>query len=137
MNHPILKAAMNVGLLHIHTMGGGNINVQRNSQRQEYSAVIRGNAIRERESFTEGTEAQESNTTIMTLTPYVSIRLGENLHQAAQGLPSLANALVGDRLNEPPDSKGCNQCGIITHTQGREAIFMWNGIHSDENMPLL
>jgi len=72
--------------------------------------------MREREHFREGTEARESNTTIMTLTPDVSRRPGANLHQAAQGLPPLENGLMDDRINEPPNIQGCNQCGIITHT---------------------
>jgi hypothetical protein len=56
----------------------------------------------------------------MTLTPDVSKRPGENLHQATQGLPPLENGLVGEGLNEPPNSQGCNQCGIITHTHKGE-----------------
>jgi len=38
---------------------------------------------------------------------------------------------VGEGFNEPPNSKGCNQCGIITHTH------KLNKIHENENMPLL
>jgi hypothetical protein len=36
------------------------------------------------------------------------------------GLPPLPNGLVGEGINEPPNSQGCNQCGIITHTHKRE-----------------
>jgi hypothetical protein len=49
----------------------------------------------------------------------------------------LANGLVGEDLNEPPNSQRCNQCGIIKHTQWGEALLKWNGIHADENIPLL
>jgi len=31
----------------------------------------------------------------------------------AQGLPLLANGLVGEGLNKAPNSQGCNQCGIF------------------------
>jgi hypothetical protein len=46
----------------------------------------------------------------------------------AQGLPPLENGLVGEGLNEPPNSQGCNQCGIIMHThKGRGSIKVeWN-----------
>jgi hypothetical protein len=40
-------------------------------------------------------------------------------------MPLLENRLVGEGLHEPPNSQGCNQCGIITHTQGGEAILKW------------
>jgi hypothetical protein len=70
----------------------------------------------ERKSFTKETEARGSNTTITTPTPYVSRTPGENLHQVAQWLPPLAIGLVGEGLNESPNSQGCNQCGIIMHT---------------------
>jgi hypothetical protein len=52
-------------------------------------------------------------------------------------MPLLENRLVGEGLHEPPNSQGCHQCGIITHTQGGEAILKWKGIHADWNMPLL
>ena len=52
-------------------------------------------------------------------------------------MPLLENRLVGEGLHEPPNSQGYNQCGIITHTQGGEAILKWKGIHTDWNMPLL
>ena len=51
-----------------------------------------------------------------TIKPYVSRRSGANLHKAAQGLSPLANGLVGERLNEPSNSQGDKQCGIIIHT---------------------
>jgi len=120
MNHPILKATTNVGLLHTHTEGRGNINVEQNSLKPEYATAIRANVVRQRKSFTKGTEARESNNIIKTLTPDVSRRPGANLHQAAQGLPPLANGLVGEGLNEPSNSQGCNQCRIITHTHNGE-----------------
>jgi hypothetical protein len=43
-----------------------------------------------------------------------------NLEQETQGLPPLAKYLVCEGLNEPPNSQGCNQCGIITHTPNVE-----------------
>jgi hypothetical protein len=55
-------------------------------------------------------------TKITTPTPDFSKRTGENLNQATQGLPPLANGLVCEVLNEPQNSQGYNQCGIITHT---------------------
>jgi hypothetical protein len=44
---------------------------------------------------------------------------------------------VGEGLNEPPNSQGCNQCGIITHKEGGETVLTWNEIHTDGNTPLL
>ena len=35
-------------------------------------------------------------------------------------MPLLANGLLGEGLNEPPNSQGCNQCGIITYTYDGE-----------------
>jgi hypothetical protein len=60
----------------------------------EYATVIR-ECSKERKIFTKGIEARGSNTTITTLTPDVSRRLGENLHQATQGLPSIAKSFGG------------------------------------------
>ena len=67
MNHPILKAATNVGFLHTHKRRRGSINVEQNSLKREYATAIRGNAVRERQSFTKRTEAWGSINTIMTL----------------------------------------------------------------------
>jgi hypothetical protein len=94
------------------------IKVEHNSCRGEYATIIM-ECSKERKRFTKGTEAWGSNTTIMTPTPDVR-RSRENLHQASQGLPSLVNGLVGEGVNEPPNSKDCNQCGIIMHTQKGE-----------------
>jgi hypothetical protein len=102
-----------------HTRRRGDIKVEMNSRGWEYATVIR-ECSKKRQRFTKGTEAQGSNTTITTPTPDVSRRLRANLHQVAQVLPPLANHLVGEGLNEPPNSQGCKQCGIITHTQKRE-----------------
>jgi hypothetical protein len=63
--------------------------------------------------------------------------MGENFNQATQALPPLENGLVCEVLNEPHNSQGCNQCGIITHTQGGEAVLKLNGFHRNRNMPLL
>jgi len=115
MNHPILKDATNVGLLRTNTRAIWSPNVEWNSLKREYATVIRGNSIRQRKSFTLGTEAWGSNTTITTPTPDVRRRPRTNLHQVAQGIPSLVNGLVGEGLNEPLNSQGCNQCGIFTH----------------------
>jgi len=104
MNHWILNVATNVGLLRTHTRAWGSINMERNSLRWEYATIMRGNAVRARQSLTKGTKAWGSNTIITTTTPNVSRRTGENLHQADQGLPPLAKGLVGDRLNEPSNS---------------------------------
>jgi hypothetical protein len=122
MNHLILKAQpMWDYYAHIQ-VGRGNIKVERNSRKHEYATFIR-ECSKERQSFTKGTEAQGSNITITTPTPDVSRRPGAKLHQATQGMPLLANGLVGEGLNEPPNSQGCNQCGILrTHTRGRGSI---------------
>jgi len=104
MNHPILKVATNVGILHTHKTRRSSINVGQNSLKREYANTIRGNVVRERRSYTKGTEARVSSNTITTPTPSVSRRSGANLHQAAQTLPPLANGLVGEGLNEPPNS---------------------------------
>jgi len=111
--------------------------VEQNSLRREYAIVMRGNAVRARKSFTKRIEAWRSKTTITTSTPDVSRIPGANLHRASQGLPPLANGLVGEGLNEQPNSQSCKQCGIIIYTQGGEAVLMLNEIHSNENMPLL
>jgi hypothetical protein len=95
--------------------GRDSINIERNSHRREYATIIR-ECSKERQRFTKETEALGSNTTITTPTLDVSRRSGANLHQATQGLPPLENGLVGEGLKEPPDSQGCNQCGIIMHT---------------------
>jgi hypothetical protein len=44
----------------------------------------------------------------------------ENLHKPTPRLPPLVVGLVGEGLNEPLNSQGWNQCGIITHTQKGE-----------------
>jgi hypothetical protein len=136
MNHPILKVATDVRLLRTHTRERDSIKVERNSGKREYAIVIR-EFCKERKSFTKRTDARRSNTTIKTPTPNASMRQGENLHQAAQGLPPLENGLVGEGRNEPPNSQGCNQCVIIMHTEGGEAGLKWNKIHANKNMPLL
>jgi hypothetical protein len=95
--------------------GRDSINIERNSHRWEYATIIR-ECSKERQRFTKETEALGSNTTITTPTLDVSRRSGANLHQATQGLPQLANGLVGEGINEPLNSQGCKQCRIITHT---------------------
>jgi hypothetical protein len=102
-----------------HTSWRDNIKVEQNLRRREYATVIR-ECSKERKSFTKETEARCSNTTITTPTPDIIRRPGAKPHQAAQRQPSLENRLVGEGLNEPPNSQGCKQCGIITHTQKRE-----------------
>ena len=106
-----------------HTRARGNIYVERNSLRREYATVMRGNAVRARKSFTKGIEAWGSKTTITTSTPDVSRIPGANLHRASQGLPPLENGLVGEGLNEPSNSQGCNQCETIKHTQKEETQY--------------
>jgi hypothetical protein len=106
MNHPILKDAINMGLLPTHKTVRNNIKVECNSSRREYATVIR-ECSKERQSFTKGTEARGSNTKITTPTPNVRRRPRANIHQATQGLPPLENGLVGKGLNEPPNSQGC------------------------------
>jgi hypothetical protein len=54
------------------------------------------------------------------LTPDVSRRPRENLHQVTQSLPPFANGLVGEGINEPTNSQHCNKCGIIMHTHKGE-----------------
>jgi hypothetical protein len=41
-------------------------------------------------------------------TPNVSMRPGENLHQATKGMPPMENGLVCEGINEPPNSQCCN-----------------------------
>jgi len=45
-----------------------------------------------------------------------SMRSGEKLHHASQGLPPYANGLVAEELNESPNSQGGNHCRIIRYT---------------------
>jgi hypothetical protein len=115
MNHPILNVATNVGLLRTHTRGRGSIKLERTSGKREHATVIR-ECSKERQSLKIGTVERGWNTTITTATPNVSRKLIANLQQETQGLPPLANYLVCEGLNEPPNSQGRNQCGIITHT---------------------
>jgi hypothetical protein len=96
-----------------HTSGRDNIEVEHNLRRREYATINR-ECSKETKSFTKETEARCSNTTILTRTPNIIWRPVAKPHQATQRQPSLANHLVGEGLNEPPNSQGCNQCGIIT-----------------------
>jgi len=64
MNHPILKDETNVRLLNTHTRGRCSIKEEHNSMKREYAFVISKNAIRERQSFTKGSNAWGSNTTM-------------------------------------------------------------------------
>jgi hypothetical protein len=123
-------------ITHTHKGEKHNIKVEQNSHRREYATIIR-ECSKERKIFTKGTEARGSNTTITTPTPDVSRRPLANLHEAAQGLPPLENRLVGEGLNEPPNSQGCNQCGLLhTHTRGRDSNKV-EQIPADAKMPLL
>jgi hypothetical protein len=137
MNHPILKAAANVDY-YAHTQRGeASIKVEQNSHRREYATVIR-ECSKERKSFIKGTEARWSNTTITTPTPYVSRRPRENLHEAAQGMPPLENCFVGEGLNEPPNSQGCSQCGLLRmHTRGRDSNKVEQNYHGCENATII
>ena len=56
-----------------------------------------------------------------------------------QGLPPLANGLVGEGLNEPPNSQGCNQRRIIiTHTyDGEGSINVERNSHKWEHAIVL
>ena len=73
----------------------------------------------------------------MTPTPEVSRKSRENLHKEAPRPPPLVVGLVGEGINEPPNSQGWNQCGINTHTQGGKAELNLNDIQANRNMPLL
>jgi hypothetical protein len=66
MNHRILKAATNVGLLCTHTMGSSSTKVERSSRKREYASHS-WECKKERQSFAKENEAWGSNTTIMTL----------------------------------------------------------------------
>ena len=136
MNYPILKAATNVRLLRTHPRGRGSVKIEQGLRRQEYATLF-WECNNERKSFIKGTGAWASNTTIKTPTTDVSRRPRANLHQSSPGLPPLENCLLREGLNEPPNSQRCNQCGIITHTQGGESVLKWNNIHANGNMPLL
>jgi hypothetical protein len=107
MNHPILKAATNVGLLRTHPRGRGSIKIERSSRKREYATLI-WECNNERQSFIKGNEAWGSKTKITKLTPNVRRRPKEIIHQATLGLPLLANGLVGKVLNEPLNSQGRN-----------------------------
>jgi len=62
---PNSQGCSQCGLLCSQKRGGDNIKVERNSRMREY-AIITRECSEERKSFTKGTEAWESNTTIMT-----------------------------------------------------------------------
>jgi hypothetical protein len=118
MKPPILRVATNVGLIRTHTRGSGSIKFERSSRRREHATLI-FECTKERKSFKKENKEPGSNTTITIATPDFSRRPGVNLHQAAQGMPT-ANGLVGEVLNESPNSQGYNQCGIIKHTHKGE-----------------
>ena len=115
INHPILNVATNVGLLRTHTRERGSIKLERHSSIWEHATVI-SECSKERQSLKIGTVERGWSTTITTATPNVSRKPIANLQQETQGLPPLANCLVCKGLNEPPNSQGRNECGIITHT---------------------
>jgi hypothetical protein len=82
-----------VGLLRTHPRGRDSIKIEQSSRRREYSTLI-----------------WECNSPPR-----------ENLHEAAQGLPPLAQNLVGEILKEPPNSQGCNNVGLLrTHKWERQ-----------------
>jgi hypothetical protein len=119
MNQPILKAATNVGLLCTHTRG--EVVLKWNEiHANENMPLLLGNAVRKGKASKwepwHGGETPKSRHQHQML-------VGEreqNLNQATQGLPPLANDLVCEVLNEPQNSQGDNQCGIITHTHKGE-----------------
>jgi hypothetical protein len=81
--------------------------------------LLLGNEVRKgKASQKEQRHATQTQKT--TPTPNVRRRPRANIHQATQGFPPLENGLVGKRLNEPPNSQRCYQCGIITHTHKGE-----------------
>jgi hypothetical protein len=80
--------------------------------------LLFSNALRH--SFKKENKERGSNTTNTIATPHVSRRPRKNLHQAAKGMPTLANGLVGEVLNESPNFQGYNQCGISRHTNNGE-----------------
>jgi hypothetical protein len=104
MNHSILNAGTNVGLLRTHKRGRGSIKVEWSSHRLEYATLI-WECNNQRQILTKGKEACGSKTTITKPTPNVSRRLGANPHQAAPQLPPLSNDLVREGLNEPSNSQ--------------------------------
>jgi hypothetical protein len=116
MNHPILKAATNVGLLRKHPRGRGSIKIERSSRKQEYATLI-WESNNERQSFIKGNEAWESKTKITTL------KLGNREKTSTNRLHPLVVGMVGEGLDEPLNSQGWNQCGISTHTQKGERYY--------------
>jgi hypothetical protein len=110
MNHSILKAANNVGLLRTHTGGETIVKLNEIHADQNIPQLL-GNAVRKGKASKReprhGGQALQSR--------HRHQRHEENLQQATQGLPPLANGLLGEGLNEAPNSMGCNQCGIIFH----------------------
>jgi hypothetical protein len=134
-NHRILKDAT-MWDYYAQTSGRDNIKVEQNLRRREYATVNR-ECSKDRKSFTKETEACCSNTTITTPTPDIIRRPGAKPQKAIQRQPTLANRLVGEGFNEPPNSQGCNQYGIVTHKEGGETVLTWNEIHTDGNTPLL
>ena len=122
MNHPILKAATNVRLLRTHPRGRGSIKIEQGLRRQEYATLF-WECNNERQSFIKGTGAWASNTTIKTPTTDVSRRLGEILHQVAQGIPPLENGWSVKGLMNHPILKAATNVGLLcTHKQGRGNI---------------
>jgi hypothetical protein len=118
MNHTIHKAATNVELLRTHPMWRGSIKIERSSRRREYATLI-WECNNERQSIIKGNEAWGFITKI-TISTNVTRKSRENLHKPSPRLPPLVVGLVGEGLNEPLNSQGWNQCGIITHTQKRQ-----------------
>jgi hypothetical protein len=119
MKPPILRVATNVGLFRKNTRERGIIKFEQSSRKREYATLI-FECTKERQSFKKENKEQGSNTTITTATPDVSRRPRKNLHQEAQGMPTFANGLVGEVLNESPNFQGYNQCGISRHTNNGE-----------------
>jgi hypothetical protein len=50
----------------------------------------------------------------------IRILFAVTIFQQAQGMPTFANGLVGEVLNESPHFQGYNQCGISRHTNNGE-----------------
>jgi hypothetical protein len=119
MKTPILRVATNVGLFRTNKRERGSIKFEQSSCRREYCTLI-FECTKERHSFKKENKERGSNTTIRTSTPDVSRRPRKNLHKVALGMPTLANGLVGEVLNESPNFQGYNQCGISRHTNNGE-----------------
>ena len=106
MNHPILKAGTNVGLIRTHKRGKGRIKFERQFTEMRNIPLLLGNAVRKDKASQIVTLAHGCETPQSRHQRHMSLEDWEQSStKAAQGLPQLANGLLDERLNEPPNSQ--------------------------------